>query len=182
MSDQRSDGAGAMAAMRDPAEIQGLLRDEIIALRALLADRFGEIEALIERLERTAAAEETAQARLRERHRIEKLLVHTRYALAMHGPGKSVPPLDRQIAALDDSDVFDGAWYLRTYADLRAAAVDPADHYVRAGAFEGRDPGPDFDSMAYYLANPDVAENGWPAAVHYQMYGRSEGRALRPAP
>lgn len=36
--------------------------------------------------------------------------------------------------------LFDADWYLRTYEDVRKAGVDPAIHYVRYGAREGRQP------------------------------------------
>jgi hypothetical protein len=56
--------------------------------------------------------------------------------------------------------------------------MDPVQHYACHGAFEGLDPGPRFSTNAYLSANPDVAASGMNALVHYEMYGRAEGRRL----
>lgn len=47
------------------------------------------------------------------------------------------------------SDLFDAKWYLANYPDVERAGFDPALHYVRHGASEGREPGPWFDSEKY---------------------------------
>lgn len=78
-----------------------------------------------------------------------------------------------------DSELFDPEFYAAEIAHL-APTEDPALHYVQEGSFDGRDPGPDFSTVDYYLANPDVAEEGWPALAHYAAKGKSEGRSLRP--
>ncbi|GAC1657546.1 MAG: hypothetical protein NVS9B12_09680 [Vulcanimicrobiaceae bacterium] len=39
----------------------------------------------------------------------------------------------------------------------------------------------DFDAELYLEANPDVAQAGIDAGVHYVRYGKNEGRRLRPA-
>jgi hypothetical protein len=36
--------------------------------------------------------------------------------------------------------LFDPTWYLEKYPDVKSAGVDPAEHYVRYGAREGRLP------------------------------------------
>ena len=51
-------------------------------------------------------------------------------------------------------ELFDSAWYLSHYSDLRAAfdtgkLLSPLGHYRRSGAAEGRSPGPDFRASAY---------------------------------
>ena len=62
---------------------------------------------------------------------------------------------DRRLVAA--SGVFDAAFYLAHNRDLAAAGVDPLEHYVAFGGFEGRLPNPIFDS-GWYLARyfPDV--------------------------
>lgn len=42
----------------------------------------------------------------------------------------------------DDAGDFDPVWYLQTHADVRAAGLDPWDHYQSAGRAEGRQGGP----------------------------------------
>lgn len=113
---------------------------------------------------------------LKYRHRIEIALLHASYAMIL----ECEPNVGEYIDLVARSELFDACWYLETYRDVGEGAIDAAEHYVRAGAFEGRDPGPEFKTMDYYLANPDVAEEGWPALVHFERCGRAESRALAP--
>jgi hypothetical protein len=46
----------------------------------------------------------------------------------------------RQAVALTRAGLFDPIWYLEKYPDVKKAGVDPAEHYVRHGAAEGRLP------------------------------------------
>ena len=111
---------------------------------------------------------------LKHRHRIEIALLHASYAMIRKGEAE----LGEQVALVAHSDLFDAAWYLDSHPDVGEGALGAAAHYVRVGAFEGRDPGPQFSTMNYYLANPDVAEEGWAALVHYESSGRAQGRPL----
>jgi len=47
------------------------------------------------------------------------------------------------------SRAFDGAWYLERYPDVRAAGIDPLQHFLRCGHRENRDPNPIFDTRWY---------------------------------
>jgi glycosyltransferase involved in cell wall biosynthesis len=80
---------------------------------------------------------------------------------------KDVPKTDEQrdCEAVKDCDLFDGGWYLRRYPDVAEAGFDPALHYVRHGAAEGRWPGPWFDP-ARYLAATSEKEIGNPLLHH----------------
>ncbi len=80
------------------------------------------------------------------------------------------------------SDLFDPAWYVTRYADVRALDMDAAEHYVRFGAAEGRDPGPRFSVRDYLELHKDVAASGLHALDHYERFGRAEGRPLRATP
>ncbi|MCL3837901.1 hypothetical protein [Aeromicrobium duanguangcaii] len=55
------------------------------------------------------------------------------------------------------SALFDGAWYLRAYPDVVATGLSPALHYLRLGATEGKDPGPEFSTKRYLAKHPLVA-------------------------
>lgn len=97
------------------------------------------------------------------------------------------PPLTkraikRQSALIEASQWFDAKWYLAQYPDIAADArmsANPARHYLLMGGFEGRNPGPGFDS-AYYLAhNPDVVESGINPLVHYLKFGEKEQRSVK---
>lgn len=97
------------------------------------------------------------------------------------------PPLTkraikRQSALIEASQWFDAKWYLSQYPDIASdtkMSANPARHYLLMGGFEGRNPGPGFDS-AYYLAhNPDVMESGINPLVHYLKFGEKEQRSVK---
>jgi hypothetical protein len=74
------------------------------------------------------------------------------------------------------SGLFDADWYCREYPDVQSAGIDPLRHYMSMGWREGRDPGPEFSSLAYLRANADVARTGNNPLVHFIEFGHSEGR------
>ncbi|CAM3611860.1 hypothetical protein [Halomonas lysinitropha] len=75
------------------------------------------------------------------------------------------------------SSLFDRDWYLRHYPDVAEAGVDPIKHYLKAGAQEGRQPGPEFDTVWYLLHYRDVATSGVNPLVHFLRFGYREGRS-----
>ena len=87
--------------------------------------------------------------------------------------------LRRQITILRRSDLFDPGWYLAAHPDVTEAGLDPARHYLRTGAAEGRDPSPRFSGREYLERNADVARAGLNPLLHYLRRGRQEGRATR---
>lgn len=74
------------------------------------------------------------------------------------------------------SGLFDKRYYLRKYADIRQADIDPLAHYVKFGWKEGRNPSEGFNSAYYLATNPDVQQSKFNPLVHYMRYGISEGR------
>jgi glycosyltransferase involved in cell wall biosynthesis len=76
--------------------------------------------------------------------------------------------------------LFDAAWYRRENPDVARAGADPWRHYLKHGAFEGRNPNPHFDSAFYLRAHPDVAASGMNPLVHYVRDGAREGRNPHP--
>lgn len=181
MSDAQTEPR-VMDALRSHAEIQALLRAEIASLHSLLEERFKELGMLTQQMEaaeaQAAEALEQKLAAVQSRHAVEVQLVHVLYRSWRDGPAHGVPEFAQQIDALSSTDLFDPAWYLDTYPDVSESGMSPKEHYVRSGAFEGRNPGPNFDTMAYYMANRDIAEMGWPALVHYALFGQAEGRPI----
>lgn len=166
------------SAAQTHAEIEAMLRHENLALR-------DEVEALRARLaagdtqEDGAGKEGKSLAALKHRHAVELTLAHMRQIVWFAGHSAGVPSLDTMKTLLNQSEYFDPDWYRAQDAGLQQSGMDPAEHYLRAGAYEGRNPGPGFDTMAYYLANPDVAASSWPALLHYEAAGRAEGRVIR---
>jgi hypothetical protein len=77
---------------------------------------------------------------------------------------------------LRHSEFFDEAWYLRTYPDVAKKRRDPVAHYLRHGAKEGRNPGPQFDTQWYLTTYRDVAEKGVNPLLHFIQFGQYEGR------
>lgn len=86
----------------------------------------------------------------------------------------------QELNTIHGSSLFDEHWYLEHNPDVVLAKVDPALHYLRSGAFEGRDPGPNFSSSWYLNTYEDVKKNGINPLVHYVKYGIKEGRTLQP--
>ncbi|MBY6092907.1 hypothetical protein [Maritimibacter alkaliphilus] len=163
------------------ADLAQALSAKLEEARLLAFDGLAEIETLLTVLCDTTRPEDTGRAALKAleaRHVLRRTLVEHLY----HAPSAQVSGLAAQAAALAADPLFDPAWYRASYPDVAAAGLDPAMHYLRAGAFEGRDPGPAFQTMAYYSANPDIARAGWPALSHYLMYGRAAGRATGVSP
>ena len=156
------------------AEIQRLLRQEVQDLRTALDDRFREMAVLtrmIEEAEHRHVEELARQAALAE------LRVTLASVAARRAAGASdLPKAKAQISALKGHPLMDVDWYREANADVAGAGIDPVRHYVEAGAYEGRDPGPNFSTMGYYAANPDVASAGWAALAHYASHGEAEGR------
>lgn len=63
-----------------------------------------------------------------------------------------------QIRLIEQSPLFQPAWYLQQYADVARAGIHPAAHYLLSGAAEGRDPGPEFSTADYLAAHPEVEQ------------------------
>jgi hypothetical protein len=84
--------------------------------------------------------------------------------------------LQREMALLSESHLFDRDWYLAKYPDVAQKQVNPIRHYLTHGAAEMRDPGPHFSTRYYLRTNRDVAEAGMNPLVHYLLHGSDEGR------
>ncbi|NEV61131.1 hypothetical protein [Thiorhodococcus minor] len=88
--------------------------------------------------------------------------------------------LERYVAIIRESGLFDEEWYLRQYSDVLAAGFDAVEHYVCHGVPDGRNPAPWFDTRFYLDSNPDVAASIMNPLVHYHRFGKAEGRPTRP--
>ena len=115
---------------------------------------------------------------LHRRHDIEIALVHASYRMQLQDPGSSQPAIKSQVRMVADSPLFDWRWFADRCSLALRDSMAAAEYYVRAGSFAGLDPSADFETMAYYFANPDVANAGWPALVHYLQIGKAECRPL----
>jgi lipopolysaccharide biosynthesis protein/predicted HAD superfamily hydrolase len=84
-----------------------------------------------------------------------------------------------EIDTIRNSLFFDPDFYLEKNPDVSESGVDPAEHYLRYGGFEARDPGPLFSTQEYLRRNPDVAAAGVNALLHHEMRSRSPDRDSR---
>ncbi|WP_319529857.1 glycosyltransferase family 4 protein [uncultured Cohaesibacter sp.] len=58
--------------------------------------------------------------------------------------------------AIERSGLFCADWYLENNPDVVGASMDPLLHYLKFGAFEGRNPSPYFDNEAFLQAHPHL--------------------------
>lgn len=84
--------------------------------------------------------------------------------------------LPQQVALIKQSAYFDAVWYSEQYADVKTAGIEPAEHYLKFGAIEGRNPSDKFDTCFYLTEYPDVAISGQNPLLHYLRYGQHEER------
>ena len=73
--------------------------------------------------------------------------------------------------------LFDTNGYLATYADVKAAGVNPLDHFHQSGWHEGRDPSVNFDTTDYLANYPDIAAANIDPLAHFLRLGIHEGRS-----
>src|SRR5947209_20058957 len=71
---------------------------------------------------------------------------------------------------------FDPDYYASEYPDLRLSRDQLFAHFCSGGWFEGRNPGPFFDTTTYLLRYPDVMLADINPLDHYLRYGSREGR------
>jgi hypothetical protein len=173
-----------------PRDGERVLREEIERLRSELADREGRLERARERFdhELLQARRELAQARLAQEELSEAL--HARHAHAQPAPSRSLQKragsgswlrrtarsvlrtrrdaaVQRDLQLLLRSELFDADWYLSEYPDVAGSGMEPAEHYLRFGAPEGRNPGPLFSTSQYMLDHPELGEDGVNPLVHF---------------
>ncbi|WP_339119364.1 hypothetical protein [Halomonas sp. BMC6] len=84
--------------------------------------------------------------------------------------------LPKQLAMIKESGFFDAQWYCEQYPDVKTAGIEPAEHYIKFGAIEGRNPSDKFDTYFYLCEYPDVAISGQNPLLHYLRYGQHEER------
>lgn len=89
--------------------------------------------------------------------------------------------LPKQIALIEASPFFDADWYCEKYPDVAQSGINPAEHFIKFGAIEGRHSGPLFNTVFYVTHYGDVAASGQHPLLHYLRHGMEEQRETRPA-
>jgi hypothetical protein len=67
--------------------------------------------------------------------------------------------------------LFDGEFYLRNNPDVRAAGMNPLDHYLKFGAAEQRQPHPLFDPVHYLACCREARDAEHPLAHFLRTTG-----------
>jgi hypothetical protein len=80
------------------------------------------------------------------------------------------------VKLISASPLFDPDWYLEKYPDVVKQNIDPALHYLRHGAYEGRNPSKNFNSILYLANNSEVLNSGINPLVHFTQYGQAASR------
>ncbi|QGM94552.1 GSCFA domain-containing protein [Methylocystis rosea] len=107
-----------------------------------------------------------------------KRISRTQSKRSGNGADHEAMQIEHLCAVISGSKFFDREFYLSQVSRATLSGMDPVQHYACLGALAGLDPGPRFSTNAYLSANPDVAASGMNALVHYELYGRAEGRRL----
>lgn len=100
-------------------------------------------------------------------------------AAGLFGGNKAKREERRLVHLIQSSGKFNADWYLENYPDVALHpnfSRQPVVHYLKFGAFEGRDPGPDFSSDDYLDAHPQLRAAGINPLVHFLTEGRGNGR------
>lgn len=78
----------------------------------------------------------------------------------------SADPEADLVREVEASELFDGAWYLRTHPKAVRSGLSPALHYVRHGNARQLDPGPRFHTARYLERHPEAAGGDLPLLLH----------------
>src|SRR5215216_5206326 len=87
--------------------------------------------------------------------------------------------LNEAVDLIRASSLFNADWYLVNNPDVAQPKMDPAQHYLQIGGFEGRDPGPNFSTDWYVETYKDVKSSSINPLLHYLRFGQTEGRYFR---
>lgn len=110
---------------------------EISLLRAAAARKQSEAQVLLR-------LREWQNQRLREKPRFG----------ALRGP--SGEKIAQEARHLMRHPLFDAAWYQSAYPDTKSARFSPAEHFLRHGFYEGRNPGPRLQLVDWFIAHPEA--------------------------
>ena len=111
------------------------------------------------------------------------LLLH--YERVGRASGWRLPGVDglrahaERVAVVRNSPLFDPAYYGERLGPAVSTVGDLAQHYLVEGEAGGLRPSDGFDPAAYGHFYPDIAADGMNRLVHYELYGRAEGRLTR---
>ena len=88
--------------------------------------------------------------------------------------------IDRHVALIDASELFDLAFYSRTAGRIFDSSAEAIRHYLTRGDQSGIDPSPLFDGAYYRRRYTDIAIDGVNPLIHYILHGAAELRDPHP--
>lgn len=83
------------------------------------------------------------------------------------------------IKIIKKSKFFDKKWYLKKYPDLKGIDMSLAEHYLREGWKERRDPSLYFSTKEYLNINSGVRSEGVCPLLHYEKSGKYNNKQYR---
>jgi glycosyltransferase involved in cell wall biosynthesis len=107
-----------------------------------------------------------------QRNRLVKRIAQK--AVNFLGARNMLPAEKLDLKVIRESKYFDSKWYKKKY--LENTNENPERHYLHTGFKMNYDPSPLFSTGTYYHENPDVLASGMNPLLHYERYGRKEGR------
>ena len=91
-----------------------------------------------------------------------------------HVISKKKYQLEKDVSTLEKSDFFCKNWYIENYRDVNKDS--PAKHYLTIGWKEGKNPSKFFNTNLYLKQNIDVAKSLMCPLLHWEKFGKFEGR------
>lgn len=84
------------------------------------------------------------------------------------------------VALIESCPLFDRAWYFNRYPEIARLGIAAAEHYLRFGATELRQPSIYFDPQYYVIEqSPEIQQTGINPLLHFLKTGRALGRKPR---
>ncbi|MGP9643537.1 hypothetical protein ACT3TJ_08845 [Halomonas sp. AOP30-A1-24] len=82
------------------------------------------------------------------------------------------------VQVIERSALFNAEWYTERYPDVKAANMNPAEHFYKYGWKMMRDPSNQFSTASYLAEYGDIKKDGMNPLLHYLRFGEKEGRAI----
>ena len=116
---------------------------------------------------------------------INPLVHYVRHGKADGRKGAADNPafdLYQDLESVARSELFDAGYYLRTNPDVGARGLDPLEHFLEVGVWEGKRPNPDFDPDSYRKQFLGETDSGVNPLVHYILAEEARAGIRFPKP
>ncbi|MBQ4068013.1 MAG: hypothetical protein IJC76_02055 [Lachnospiraceae bacterium] len=82
----------------------------------------------------------------------------------------------RNVKAIKKSGLFDRRWYMNQHLDIDFKKISPEKHYLTEGWQKSFNPSTSFSNQEYLSMYSDVEDSGMCPLLHYELFGKKEGR------